>query len=119
LYLKRLEYYSDGQPFDFDLNFRLASSTPQVLLHEAAVSRVNARISQSWSKTVKGSLALALERVAVFSQSGKFVPVRLYEATTSTGGKSVITGIIVGASLTEVKSTIVNFEAALNALLVI
>lgn len=108
---------SAGQPFVFDLNFRVAGSTPQVLLHEAAVRRVGARISQSWNKMVKGELATALERISNFSRCGKFVPTRLYEATPATGGRSLVTGMVVAPTLTEVESIIADMQAALKDLL--
>lgn len=102
-----------GQIFVFDLNFRLVSSTPQILLHEAAVSRVDARISQSWNKQFTGRLDTALERIVEFSQSGKFVPVRLYEATQRSGGKSLITGIVVGKSLSDIETISAGMQAAI------
>ncbi len=108
---------SAGQPFVFDLNFRIAGSTPQVLLHEASVGRVNARVSQSWNKMVRGGLAPALERICDFSRCGKFVPIRLYEATPATGGRSLITGMVVAPTLGEVESIITDIEAALKDLL--
>jgi biotin carboxylase len=105
---------SDGRPFVFDLNFRIVSSTPQVLLHEGAVSRVNARISQSWGIMLKGALEPALSRMSDFSRSGEFIPTRLYEATADTGGMSLITGMVVAPTLNEVESIIVNIESALK-----
>jgi hypothetical protein len=105
-----------GQVFVFDLNFRLASSTPQILLHEAAISRVDARISQSWNNQFTGRLSPVLERIAEFSQSGKFVPVRLYEATQISGGQSVITGIVVGKTLTDIEKISAGMHAALSNL---
>jgi hypothetical protein len=108
---------SVGQPFVFDLNFRIASSTPQVLLHEAAVGRVNARISQSLNNMVKGELAPALKRLIGFSRCGKFLPTRLYEATPTTGGRSIITGMVVASTVDEVESIIAGIQAALRDLL--
>jgi L-aspartate-L-methionine ligase len=105
---------SSGQIFVFDLNFRLVSSTPQVLLHEAAINRVEARISQSWSCTVKGALAPVLKCIAKFSQKGEFVPTRLYEATQISGGKSVITGMVVASTLDEVESITDNMQETLG-----
>ena len=105
---------SAGQPVVFDLNFRIAASTPQVLLHEAAVRRVNAQISQSWYRMIKGALAPILERILDFSRSGKFVPISLYEATSATGGKSLINGMVVAPTLNEVESIIVDIQAALK-----
>lgn len=105
-----------GKVFVFDLNFRLVSSSPQILLHEAIISRVDARISQSWNKQFTGKLAPALERVTEFSQSGKFVPVRLYEATQISGGQSLITGIVVGKTLSDIETISAGMHAALGNL---
>lgn len=108
---------SAGQPFVFDLNFRIAASTSQVLLHQEAVGRVNARISQSWNRMVKAALAPALERISSFSRCGNFVPIRLYEATPATRGRSVITGMVVAATRAEVESIIAEIQAVLENLL--
>ncbi len=87
-----------GRAFVFDLNFRIAASTPQVLLHDAAVGRIEGRITESWTHLCQGDLAPALERLLPFARSGRFVPTRLSEATPASAGRSLVTGIIVGRS---------------------
>lgn len=105
---------SFGQAFVFDLNFRLVSSTPQILLHEAAAGRIGARISQTWSQQFKGELAPALECIRRFSQSGTFVPLRLYDATEISGGQSVITGMVVGKTIPDVEFVSAAMQAAIK-----
>lgn len=105
---------SSGQVFVFDLNFRLVSSTPQILLHEAAVSRIGAKISQSWSCKFIGKLAPALENIRKFSQRGMFVPIRLYEATQMSGGQNVITGMVLGMAIEDIEAISADMHAAIK-----
>ncbi|MDD5364040.1 MAG: hypothetical protein PHR30_01765 [Gallionellaceae bacterium] len=88
----------DGRPCVFDLNFRLAASTPLVLLHAPATARIGARVSLSWHGKIKGSLAAALEVVAPDADAGRFVPFRLYEATAASDGDCLVTGMVVADS---------------------
>lgn len=105
---------SSGKVFVFDLNFRLVSSTPMILLHAAATNRIGARISQTWSQQCKGELAPALERLRKFAQSGTFMPLRLYEATEISGGQSVITGMVVGKTLAEIETISADMHEAIG-----
>lgn len=93
-----------GRPFVFDLNFRPAACTPQVLLHEAAVTRAGASMSQSWKGVVEGGLEPALERLRGISGRGAFVPARLYDGQPGAAGKSVISGFVVGRRLAEIQA---------------
>ena len=103
-----------GQAFVFDLNFRICSSTPQVLLHEAAAVRASASISQSWSRVFKASLAPALEHVRRYVQEGVFVPIRLYERTQASEGQSVITGMILGKTIADIENIQARMDAAID-----
>lgn len=94
-----------GEPYVFDLNFRMAASTPQVLLHDAAVARTGTRISESWDATVDGPLGPALERLAGHGASGRLVPTRLWEATADSNHQSVLNGLLVGSSTDEIDET--------------
>lgn len=105
---------SSGRVFVFDLNFRLVSSTPMILLHAAATNRIGARISQTWSQQCKGELAPVLERIREFAQSGTFVPLRLYEATEISGGQSVITGMVVGKTLADIETIRADMHEAIG-----
>ncbi len=101
---------SDDRPFVFDLNFRVASSTTQVLLHESATRRIGGSISQSWSTLLPGPLPGILRRLEPFAQSGRFVPFRLCEAITESDGQCVISGMLIAGSVAEIES----LEAGLN-----
>lgn len=105
---------SYGHPYVFDLNFRVVGSTMQVLLHESAVRRTGARISQSWRSMVKGTLAPALECISDFARRGQFIPVGLFEMTPATGGKSIIAGMIVAPTLAEIESITDSMQTALR-----
>lgn len=105
---------STGRAFVFDLNFRLVSSTPLVLLHEAATSRIGAGISETWSRQFAGELAPALERLRKFARSGTFVPLRLYEATQISDGQSVITGIVLGKTIPDIEAVSADMHAAIR-----
>ncbi len=106
-----------GKPFAFDLNFRFVSSTGQVLLHEWAVGRVKARVSESWSHFVACPLSPALDRIRKFAEKGLFVPSRLYEGTPLSGGRSLITGFVVADSIGELKIIDDRMKKALGAML--
>lgn len=107
----------DETPFVFDLNFRMVSCTPQVLLHNAAVERVDARISESWSFFVTGALEPALDRISCFAEKGHFIPIRLYEGTFLSGGRSLITGIAVANTLEEIEWISFRMKSILGDLL--
>lgn len=106
-----------GSPYVFDLNFRLAASTPQILLHTAAVARVGARISRSFNVLVQGPIEAALARVAPFARDGRFVPTRLYDATPLSGYRSVVTGFMVERTNEAVDGLERDIRASLGALL--
>jgi hypothetical protein len=106
-----------GDPYVFDLNFRLAASTPQVLLHEAAVARVGARISCSFNVLVHGPIEVALARVAPFAREGRFVPTRLYDATPLSDHRSVVTGFVVGRTIEAADRVEQGLRASLGELL--
>lgn len=102
----------EGRVVVFDLNFRIAASTPLVLFHDAACRRVGATLSQSWHGQAAMPLAAALSRVAPFADAGSFVPFRLTEATPPAGECS-ITGMIVGKSRLEIEALTTAMRSAL------
>lgn len=106
-----------GDPYVFDLNFRLAASTPQILLHDAAVARVGARVSCSFNELVHGPIDASLERVAPFARDGRFVPTRLYDATPLSGHYSVVTGFVVGGTIEAADRVERDLRASLGELL--
>ncbi|MFO7569268.1 MAG: hypothetical protein R6W75_05680 [Smithellaceae bacterium] len=106
----------EGRPYVFDLNFRIASSTAQILLHDQATARINARISESWNVMIRGELSPALDRIASFAQNGSIVPIRLYEATPASQDRSLITGMMVANTPAEIETLRQAMEGALGAL---
>jgi hypothetical protein len=94
---------SDGRPFFFDLNFRFVSSTPLVFLYRLAEKRFGRCVAETWDKPVKGPLGPALNCLAPFVEKGDFLPSRLYEGTSLSEWKSIVTGIILGGSLSEIE----------------
>lgn len=106
----------EGEIFVFDLNFRPVSSNRQVLLHNSAAGRIHARISESWEILVAGPLAPGLDRISVFAKNGVFVPLRLYEGTPLSGGKSLITGMIIGKDLADLREIKQKLERAIGGL---
>lgn len=94
---------SDGRLFFFDLNFRFVASTPLVLLYHLAEKRFGSCVAETWDKPVKGTLGPALNCLEPFVEKGDFLPFRLYEGTAISEWKSIVTGIILGGSLSEIE----------------
>ena len=109
---------AESRPFIFDLNFRLVSSTVQLLLHHSAVERVGARVTESWHRLTHGPLAPALAAVEPLGRAGRFVPCRLWEATAESQGRSMITGFLVAESVEGLALAREAMAAALGPLLV-
>ena len=108
----------DVRPFIFDLNFRMVSSTVQLLLHPSAVKRVGGCLTESWHRLTHGSLAPALAAIEPLARSGRFVPCRLWEATPQSQDCSMITGFLVGASSEDLALARGAMSSALGSLLV-
>lgn len=104
---------SDGRPFFFDLNFRFVASTPLVSLYRLAEKRFGPCVAETWDKSVKGPLGPALNCLASFVKKGDFLPYRLYEGTALSEWKSIVTGVILGGSLSEVEEKKSAIEAGL------
>lgn len=94
----------EGEPYVFDLNFRLAACSPQVLLHEPATRRIGGKISQSWSHAFKGPLAPVLASLEELTRSGRFVPLRLYDSTLADDDDSRINGMLVASTVDEIEA---------------
>lgn len=108
----------DAQPFVFDLNFRMVSSTVQLLLHASAVARVGARVSESWHHLTAGPLWQTLAALDSFGSSGAFVPCRVWQATPESHGRNMVTGFLVGDSTESVADTRRAMASALSDVLV-
>lgn len=108
---------ADGRPYVFDLNFRMVSSTVQLLLHQSAVERVGGAVTESWHHLIAGPLAPALAALEPFGLTGRFVPCRLWEATAESLGHSMVTGFLVAESMACLCETREAMASALGLLL--
>ncbi len=90
-----------GGVYVFDLNFRMAASTPMVLMHESACRRIDATVSQSWTIRISGSLEDHLVRLAPYAEEGRFVPFRLSESSGGCGD-CTISGMVVGNAVPDI-----------------
>ena len=108
---------ADARPYVFDLNFRMVSSTVQLLLHQSAVERTGGTVTESWHHVTSGPLAPALAAIEPFGRSGRFVPCRLWEATAESQGHSMITGFMVAESMACLAETRQTMALALGPLL--
>ena len=88
-----------GRPVLFDPNFRIASSTAQLLFHPAAASRSGLPISHSLQITPGGSFAAAARKLRGPIDEGWFIPTRLFngEKHPLSQGKHIISGFAMGA----------------------
>jgi hypothetical protein len=91
-----------GRPYVFDLNFRFAACTPQVMIHAAAVNRVGGRISQSLKYKVAGPLSPVLRCLEQATTQGKFVPLRCYESSGREEDWGRINGMLIGTCQQEI-----------------
>jgi hypothetical protein len=108
---------AEGEPCVFDLNFRIAACTAQVLLHESATRRIDGKISQSWNRTFPGPLAPALQRLEKFALSGQFVPLRLYDSSLAAEDSSRINGMLIGRTQAEIDELQDVVDAAVDSLI--
>lgn len=106
----------NGRPFVFDLNFRFAACTPQLLMHSAAASRVGGRISQSLKYQFPGPLSPVLRHLEKTALEGRFVPLRLYETSGQEGDCSRINGMLIGATQKEIDELETALEGELAGL---
>lgn len=96
----------DGRIIAFDPNFRLNSSTAQVLLHQSAADRTGAGVSLSFNLSTTLPMAEALERLAGPVSESIFIPTRLGDAAElpTADGLSLITGFVMGETAERAKA---------------
>ena len=87
---------SAGRILVFDLNFRMNSSTPQVLMHAAAAARTGNPVSQSFGSVLGGPLEKTLARLRPYVEAGRLLPLRIFDGSLSDGGNapSFISGLV-------------------------
>jgi len=88
----------DGRLFVFDLNFRINSSSTQLLFHASSVARTGLPATCSFQSSVGGSFAALAERLAAPLSDGSFVPVRMFngEKHPLSKGTHIVTGFVHG-----------------------
>lgn len=88
----------NGQIVVFDPNFRIASSTAQLLFHQSASSRAGLPASQSIQLTPAGSFSEMERKLRGPIADGWFIPTRLFngEKHPLSGGKHIVTGFVLG-----------------------
>ncbi len=91
----------NGKPYVFDLNFRPAACTPQVLFHPSATQRIDCNISMSWKKHVQESLIPVMRKLEEFVRKGQLVPLSLFERT-SASVPSRVYGMLIASSREEI-----------------
>lgn len=105
----------DGRVIAFDPNFRLNSSSAQVLLHQGAVGRAGSAVSLSVNLAVPLPMAEALVRLEGPVSDGSFIPTRLGDAALLpvAEGLSRITGFVLGETVERAEAA----SASLSGLL--
>jgi hypothetical protein len=86
----------DGRLIVFDPNFRVNSSTPQILLHRAAAARSGLPVSLSFSGRTQGAMSRLIARIKGPIADGWFVPTRLLDAALlpAADGINLCTGFV-------------------------
>lgn len=92
----------NGRACVFDLNFRPAACTSQVLIHASATERIGCSMSLSWRKMFQGSIVPVMKALEKFVCSGQFVPLSLYETTKVPGDLSRIQGMLIAHNRDEI-----------------
>lgn len=89
----------DGRLILFDPNFRIASSTQQILFHQSAVERCGLPVSRSFQTTPVGPFKHTSARLHAPIDQGWFVPSRFFNGENHllSGGKHIVTGFVLGA----------------------
>jgi hypothetical protein len=89
----------DGRYLVFDPNFRIASSSSQLLFHEAASVRSGLPVSQSFQSSPCAPFDEIAKRLHQPIEEGWFVPTRLFngEKHPLSDGKHIITGFVMAA----------------------
>ena len=104
----------DGRVYFFDLNFRLASSTCFILLSSAMEDQN--LVSLTVSGEFQGPISNVLSRLEDLACAGRFVPLRLYDGTTSklADAPSAITGFVRGEDRDAAQDLEKEFESHLS-----
>ncbi|NRA98720.1 MAG: hypothetical protein HRU32_02700, partial [Rhodobacteraceae bacterium] len=88
----------DGSVYVFDPNFRINSSTPQVMFHDSAAARSGFPVSLSFMGQSPHTMSQTIARLSSPVADGWFFPFRLLDHAwlESLEGASMITGFVLG-----------------------
>jgi hypothetical protein len=91
---------ADGNLVVFDPNFRINSSTSQLLFHQGAATRVGLPVSRSFQVFVGGPFKEVSARLEAPIEEGWFVPTRIFngEKHPLSDGKHIVTGFVLGST---------------------
>jgi hypothetical protein len=105
----------DGRIRVFDPNFRLASSTSQLLYYGDAVARSGLPVSRSFQTRPGGRFQDLARRLAGPIEEGWFVPTRLFngEKHPLSEGRHIVTGFVLANTRKEVESVAGSLERLL------
>lgn len=110
-----------GKLYVFDLNFRVNSSTAQLLIHEAVEQAHGQCVSKSWQQHSNMPFAELVKKLQPFLRQGQLIPVRLFDAQVyeqhHPGSKAVstVTGILLAGSVAELEQLQQRIETVLAA----
>ncbi|MES2980949.1 MAG: hypothetical protein V4727_01440 [Verrucomicrobiota bacterium] len=90
---------ADGRFILFDPNFRIASSSSQLLFHPAASLRSGLAVSQSFQVTPVGDFKHVAQKLHGPIDEGWFMPTRFFNVAkhTLSNGKHMVSGFVMGA----------------------
>ena len=101
-----------GRPVLFDPNFRVASSSAQLLFHPAAAKRSGLTVSHSIQISPEGRFDHMASRLRSPLEEGWFVPTRIFngEKHPLSGGRHIVTGFVLGGHRESVLNSVKKFS---------
>lgn len=106
----------DGRLVVFDPNFRINSSTSQLLFHPSAAERAGLPVSRSFQACIGGPFKDVSARLEAPIEEGWFVPTRIFngEKHPLSDGKHIVTGFVLGSVRTETEAIATALEQSLS-----
>jgi hypothetical protein len=108
---------ADGRLVVFDPNFRFNSSTAQALFHVSATRRAGLGASRSFHRLTSVDCESLIARSLHAIDAGWFVPTRILDGALlpAAGGKSMLTGFVLGADLADTQRRADSLAAVLQS----
>lgn len=105
-----------GRLVVFDPNFRINSSTSQLLFHPSAAARAGLPVSRSFQVFAGGPFEDISARLVAPIEEGWFVPTRIFngEKHPLSEGKHIVTGFVLGNTRAETESIAAELEQRLH-----